>query len=189
MSPATTANNSGAGGFELVPNQAALIAQAVATVKSDGIANANLLSAAPPSLARAPIANRLFATEETGEALINSTAAYAAYVAAHETITGTNRTAWVTAIPGSFELLGNTPAVYVAVCNASAQIVRNAQEVPLPGFPGEQGDDGELDLMEHVGTWKLAKALNGPNYPFSTGTGACAGWFGQAQQDVLEGKL
>ncbi len=183
------AANSGEGGFQLVPNQSALIAQVVATVKADESANSSLLSGEAPSLARAPIANRQFASEETGQALINSVASYAAEAAAHETFTGTNRAAWVSVIPGSFELLGSTPSVYVAVCNASAQLVLDAQGLPVPGLPGERGDDGELNLMEYFGTWKDAKALDGPTYPYGTAANACAGWLGKAQQDVVEGKL
>ncbi len=185
-----TAPTANSGGWALlVPNQAALITQAVATVKADETANANIWSAAPPSLARAPIANQEFAAEETGQALIDDMSSYAAAAAAHQSFVGSDKAAWVKVIPGSFELLGNTPAVYVADCDASAQIVLSARGVPLPGLPGKKADDGGLYLMEYAGTWKESKALQGPIYPYSTAANACSGWFGQAQQDVVENKI
>ncbi|MGH9132029.1 MAG: hypothetical protein ACRDWV_10255 [Acidimicrobiales bacterium] len=187
-SPTSTAN-SGGGSFTLVPNQAALIAQAVAELKADETANANIWSAAPPSLVRATIANRLFASEESGQALINTMAAYAGAAASHETFVGSNHAVWVTVIPGSFELVGNTPEVYVAACDASAQIILNAQGAPLPGLAGRKADTSGLHLMEYSGTWKNDKTLEGPDYSYSTAVSSCPGWFGQAQQDVVEGKL
>lgn len=173
----------------LVANETALIAQAVATVKADELVGSEIWDAATPTLARAPVADQAFAALDSGQALFNDEQAYAGVAAAHQTVTGVNQAVWATAIPGTFELVGNTPKVDVAVCFASAQIFHGPSGAPLPGPPGELGDSSGVSVMKKLGTWKEVKALDGPGYPYTKAANACPGYFILAQQQVVEGKI